>query len=492
VPEKSRHEILVCGADRQFHVTLQMPSSIALLLWLLVVLALLRFDPARDSRTSLALWVPVIWMFIVASRLPSQWLGGQIQTASEALEEGNGLDRAVLACLILLALVILLLRSFHWGSFFGRNFVLTIFLLFALTSVMWSDFPFVAFKRWFRDFGGYLAILVVLSDPHPLEAVRTVLRRLCFLFIPLSILLVKYFPYIGKQYEFWSGNNMFVGAATSKNMLGVACLVSGIYFFWDTLSRWPDRKQRRAKLAIFVNLVLFAMSLYLLNLANSATSKVCLVLGCLVLAAAHMRRIKRHPAILETLIPVTLCAYMIMQFGFGINGELAGMVGRNANLTGRTDLWKLLLSMHTNPLLGTGYDSFWLGPRLAFVWQSFVGTGINEAHNGYLEVYLNLGLIGLLLIVAFLIASYRNIGKALSAGSSLGSLSLALWTVLLFYNVSESAFRGSQLMWVTFLLGAIAVSQTAKDRVSSVPAFSRANAQESLSSLPLEPTPLER
>jgi exopolysaccharide production protein ExoQ len=465
-----------------------MPSSLAILLWFIFVVVLLRFDPARDSRTSLALWVPLAWMFIVATRLPSQWFGGQVGvTASAAFEEGNSLDRAIFVSLIILSFIILLMRSFNWGGFIGRNFFLAIFLLFALTSVMWSDFPFVAFKRWFRDFGDYLVILLVVSDPRPIEAVRTLLRRLCFLFVPLSILLVKYFPNIGKQYEFWSGNNMFVGAATSKNMLGVACLVSGVYFFWDTLSRWPDRRERRVKPAILVNLLLIAMTLYLLNLSNSATSKVCLALGCLVVAAANFRLIKRHPGILRISIPIVLCAYMILQFGFGINGEIAGMVGRNANLTGRTDLWKVLLGMHTNAALGTGYESFWLGPRLAYVWQSFT-TGINEAHNGYLEVYLNLGFIGLLLLSVFLIASYRNIGKALSSGFSLGSLSLALWTVLLFYNVTESAFRGSQLMWVVFLLGAMAVSQRAQDRVPAASAPSLVT----LRTLPLQPTTLER
>jgi len=464
-----------------------MPPSLALLVWLVLLLGLLRFDPAKDSKTSLALWVPLIWLFIIGSRLPSQWLGGRIQTASQALEEGNGLDRAVFSILILLALVILLLRSLNWGGFLARNLFLAAFVFFALTSVMWSDFPFVAFKRWFRDLGNYLMILVALSDPHPLEAVRALLRRLCFLLIPLSILLIKYFPYIGKLYEVWSGNNMFVGAATSKNMLGVVCLVSGIVFFWDTLSRWPDRKQRRAKLAVFVNLILFAMTLWLLNLSNSATSKVCLLVGCLVIAATHMGQIKRHPAILKTLIPVTLCAYMVLQFGFGINGDLAGMVGRNATLTGRTDLWKLLLSMHTNPLLGTGYESFWLGPRLAFVWQNFAG-GINEAHNGYLEVYINLGLIGLSLVAAFLVASYRSIGRALSAQSSLASLSLALWTVLLFYNLTEAAFKSSQLIWVTFLLAVISIPERIKDRVGSVAVSHDAPPVEPFRTLPLGPT----
>lgn len=466
-----------------------MPSSLALLLWFAGLVALLRFDPARDKRTSLASWVPLAWMFIVATRLPSQWLGGgQIETVSQALEEGNAMDRTIFAGLIVLSFVILLIRSFNWGSFVARNFFLAAFLLFALTSVMWSDFPFVAFKRWFRDLGNYLVILIVVSDPFPIEAVRTLFRRLCFLFIPLSILLVKYFPYIGKQYEFWSGSNMFVGAATSKNMLGVACLVSGVYFFWDTVSHWSERKQRGGKFTILVNLILFAMTLYLLNLSNSATSKVCLALGCLVVAAANLRIMKRHPGILKASIPIALCAYMILQFGFGINGEIAGMVGRNANLTGRTDLWVFLLSMHTNPALGTGYESFWLGSRLAAVWTRFVGSGINEAHNGYLEVYINLGLIGLTLLSMFLIASYRNIGKALSSGFRLASLSLALWTVLLFYNVTEAAFKGSQLMWVAFLLGAITVSQCAKDPVRSVSAAGIAP----IRALPLQPTTLER
>src|SRR5438876_5284476 len=118
-------------------------------------------------------------MFVVASRLPSQWLGGgQIQVAAQALEEGNPLDRAFYFLLIGLSIWILASRSFKWADFFARNSALVTFISFALISVVWSDFPLVAFKRWFRDLGNYLVILVVLSDPRPLEAVRTVLRRL--------------------------------------------------------------------------------------------------------------------------------------------------------------------------------------------------------------------------------------------------------------------------------------------------------------------------
>lgn len=98
-----------------------MPPVLALFLWLILLIALLRFDPAKHSKTALALWVPVIWMSILGSRLPSQWLGGEVGVAAAALEEGNASDRTVSLILILLAAGILISRSFKWGSFFSRN-----------------------------------------------------------------------------------------------------------------------------------------------------------------------------------------------------------------------------------------------------------------------------------------------------------------------------------------------------------------------------------
>jgi O-antigen ligase len=393
-------------------------------------------------------------MFIAGSRLPSQWLGLQVGSAAQAVEQGNPWDRIIFSILILLAIGILMSRSFNWGGFFGRNLFLLAFISFGLVSVLWSDFPFVAFKRWFRDLGNYLVVFVVLSDPHPLEAARTLLRRLCYLLIPLSILLVKYYHYLAVQYDQWSGMAMFVGATTSKNMLGVACLISGVFFFWDTVVRWPDRRERRTKRIIKVNCAFMLMTLWLLSLSHSATSQVCLVIGCLVIAAANSGMGKRHPMFLKVLIPATFCLYLILAFGFELNGELATQLGRDPTLTDRTIIWQTVLSEHTNPLIGTGYESFWLGARLQRVWQ--VVPGINEAHNGYLDVYLNLGVIGVVLLAGFLISGYRTIGKKFASSYGLASLMFSMWSVTLFYNVTEAAFKGS-LLWLVLLLGVIAV-----------------------------------
>ena len=444
-----------------------MPPLLALFLWFVLLLGLLCFDPAKDSRVSAALWVPVIWMFISGSRLPSQWLGVQVGSQAQAIEEGNPIDRTIFFGLMLVALGILISRSFKWDTFFARNLALMAFLLFALLSVVWSDFPFVALKRWFRDLGGYFVVLVVLSDPRPLNAVRTLFRRLAYLLIPLSIVLDKYFPGLSRIFDFWTGIGMYVGVTTGKNLLGLDALLCGLFFFWDTITRWSDRKDPRTKWIIRVNVGFFALSIWVLNTANSATCRVCMVLGCLVVAAVHSKFFRRHPGFLKVLIPSTFVLYLILAYGLNLSGAMAGAVGKDPTLTDRTKIWAFLLGMRTNPLIGTGYESFWMGSRLEWFW-AHAGVGhLNEAHNGYLEVYLNLGIIGLLLLVGFLIASYKKICRQLTTAPSLASLGLAVWSIMLFYDVTEAGFR-SGLIWLAFLLVGLSVPGRAEDRVVGV------------------------
>jgi exopolysaccharide production protein ExoQ len=426
--------------------------------WLVLLLGLLVFDPAKEPKTSLALWIPVIWVFFIASRLPSQWIGGSVGSAIQAFEEGDSLDRGVYIVLILLAIGILALRRIEWVRFFNSNLALAVFLFFALGSVFWSDSPFVALKRWARDLGSYLVILVVLSDPRPLEAVRTLLRRLSYVLISLSILLIKYYPALGMQYSYWTGGAMYIGPTTAKNILGVVCLVSGLYFFWDTVTRWSERKDPRTKRIIFVNVVFLLASVWLLKLADSATSRVCFAIGCLVIWVLHSHWGRRHQTFVKVMIPLSFVVYVILAFAFNINGSLAGHLGRDPTLTDRTVVWQILLSLHTNPAVGTGYESFWLGPRLQWLWQQGPTAGLNEAHNGYLELYLNLGAIGVLLLVAVILTGYRNITRKLELGSKLALLSMALWIVALFYNMTEAAFKW-HLMWICFLLATIVLPE---------------------------------
>ena len=461
-----------------------MPPTIALLLWLTLLLGLLYFDPAKTAKNSVALWIPVIWMFILGSRLPSQWLGGDITITAAALEDGNSVDRSVSLILMVFALGVLTSRSFDWSCFLRRNWVLTIFLMYALVSICWSDLPLVTLRKWFRDLGNYFIILIVLSDPRPFDAIRTVLRRVAYLLVPLSLLLIKYYPDMAKHYDPWSGHASFSGASTSKNTLGAMCLISGLFFFWDTLAQWQHPKVRRRKKLILVNLVFFSMTVWVLNVSNSATSRVCLCIGCLVIILANVQWSQKHPRLLKAIVPICVCLYLVATIAFNLTGELASTLGRDPTLTDRTKIWALVLGMHTNVLLGTGYESFWLGPRLDWIWRQGFGT-INEAHNGYLEVYLNLGVMGLGLITALVITAYRHVCKLLSTHFTYATLGLAIWTAMLFHSVTEADFR-SGLMWVTFLMITIVTPLPTTYR-SNKAATASARRVHSLTTVRLEP-----
>jgi exopolysaccharide production protein ExoQ len=440
-----------------------MPPSLALWIWVVLLVALFWFDPAKRPKTSAALWVPLIWFFFLGSRSPAMWLGLSSSGGMQALEEGSPLDRTIFSLLTVACFAILVARSFQWRKFVAQNLALVSFLTFCLLSVAWSDFPLATFKKWFRDAGIYMAVLVILSDPDRIQAMRTVLRRTCYLLIPLSIILVKYYPGLGKSFSDWGGQE-YTGVSTSKNMLGALCLVSGIFFLWDTITNWCDRKKNSVRKLIIVNIAFIGMTLWLLNLSDSKTSTICLFLGCSMIAAAHCSFGRRHIGWVKALAPATFVFYLILTIGFGMGAQLSESVGRSGDMSDRTRIWDATLSVPINPLLGTGYQSFWISPRrVEQVWARLGGDDVLEAHNGYLETYLELGLVGLFLLCTFLIATYRKICKQLKPVTPLGSLSLGLWTLLLFYNVSEASFEPALLL-VTFLLATISVPERALDR----------------------------
>ena len=390
-------------------------------------------------------------MFIAATRLPSQWLSqnANVAQAAQLLEQGNPLDRSIYCALIVFAIVILVSRSFEWGDFLGRNPALAIFLCYCLLSVLWSDFTLISLKRWFRDLGDYLLILVILSDSQPIEAIRTVFRRLFFISISLSIVFIKYFPALGMHYSVWTGAPEYVGVTMSKNMLGSLCMISILIFCWDSALIWPERKSLRAKQTIAINIAFLMMTVWLLHLSKSDTSLVCAAIGCSFILLIHSKWGGRNRTAVKLLMPGSFLLYLILNFGFNMNGQFAQELGRDPNLTGRTEIWHTLLSLHTNPILGTGYESFWLGPRLLKIWQ--LRGKITEAHDGYLDVYLTLGIAGLILLGTVLVSSYRTICSRLDRNQGLASLGAAVWILILFYNVTEAAFKNGTI-WMVFLL----------------------------------------
>lgn len=415
---------------------------------------LFRINREKEVSTSKALWIPTFWLFIASSRNIGEWLhydpGGQ----SDRYLEGNPLDRAFLSVILALGLIVLISRGRQVGTLLRTNIPILMYFLYCGISIIWSDFPDVSFKRWFRALGDVAMVLIVLSDPDWLAAIRRLFARIGLVVVPVSILFIRYFPELGRAYS-RGGRSSWTGVGTDKNALGMICLVFGLAAIYRFLQLRKEQGGARKKGPMAAQGALIVMTLYLLWQTNSATAFACFFLAGGVMVLTQLFPAARKPRLLRLLIAVAVIVPLSAMF-LGIGSSLVGTLGRDTTFTGRTAIWHAALGMVTNPLLGAGYESFWLGQRLVGV-ENLIGQGVNQAHNGYIEIYLNLGWVGLVLLAILLVTGYRRIFTAVLSETHAGNLRLAFFIVTVAYNFSEGGFKMMHPVWITFLLS-IAIS----------------------------------
>jgi len=417
----------------------------------------------REATISSALWIPVIWLLIAGSRMVSQWFQPQAISTPDQYLEGSPIDRLILTGLLLAGILVLFRRASDVGSLLEANLPILVYFSYCAISIIWSDFPDVAFKRWTKALGDLVMVLIVLTERYPAVALKRLLIRCGFLLIPLSVLLCKYYPQLGRGYtstEYGSWIPVFTGVTTDKNMLGMVCLAFGLGSTWLLCEALRDQPRKVGP--IVSHGAILAMVLWLLHVAHSSTSLTCFLFGSALIMAMTlfgMGRAARAHLIVGTIASIVfLMAVFPEAYAHIIQSQ-----GKNMTLTGRTDLWNELLNMVTNKWFGTGFESFWLGTRLESLWRIHWWHP-QEAHNGYIEVFLNLGWAGVVLLVVLMITGYRNVLVGLRNGSNMASFRFALFIVAAIYNLTEAAFKTLHPLWLFFILAITAIPKRAVSR----------------------------
>jgi exopolysaccharide production protein ExoQ len=431
-----------------------MSSLIATSMCACFVLFLLVLQREREVRTSRALWIPTVWVVLAMSRPLSEWVHGEVlvPTASQYVE-GSPLDRVVLAVLMAAGLVVLLSRSRRSLRFLRANWPILLFFAYCAVSVLWSDYHGVALKRWLRASGDLMMVMIVLTDRESLAALKRILTRAGFILIPFSLLLIEFYPSIGQVYSIEDGRVANTGVTTNKNTLGVLCLIIGLATLWRIINLF--RENSRIGRQLIAHGTILAMTLWLLFLSDSSTSKACFLLGSGMIFFMNFGGKKRAIRVHLVVIAIACVALFIVAMPDAY-ASIVHALGRKTDLTGRTDLWKAILGVPINPWIGTGFMSFWLGGRLQYLWGLF-SFFPQEAHNGYLEIYINLGWIGLGFLGFLLATGYRNVVAAFRRDPAAGAFRIAFFVVALTYNITEASFRMNDPIWIFLLLTIAAI-----------------------------------
>jgi exopolysaccharide production protein ExoQ len=420
-----------------------------LFLYSLWLLWLLHRDVKDRPAVSSSIWIVLAWAVIHGTRPLTMWLSAADLATFQAnsRDEGNLSEAIANLFLIMAGLIVVWRRGARLSVVVRNNGWLCALYLFWFSSILWSDYPLITFKRLFKDLGTIVMVLVVLTESKPDEAMRAMFARLAYICVPLSILLYKYFPYWGRGYAGYKADKpTFVGVTTSKNTLGILVCVSALFILWDFLQQRTQKQDVASRGLYYSRLLVLLMCWYLLFAVNSVTSLMCAMIGSGLLIAFNTETIRKNPIRMEFIGVSAAAVFVLFDLVLNIKEALLESLGRNMTLTNRTDIWAIVELYQDNPLGGAGFDTFWSGRRLELLSENIYG--VIQAHNGYLETYLNGGMFGVSLLVVVLFFAYWHIRKELMLGRYEDNMRYVILLIALIYNVSEASFNKPGIMWL--------------------------------------------
>jgi len=425
--------------------------------------------PPVAAKPSWCLWIPYVWFFFTSTRALSSWIsGGRTGLTIATNESGSPLDRALMTFLIGCGTCIIFYRGQQTKRIVSKNPWLLLLFVFLELSILWSNFPEISIRRGIRSAGALVMAMVVLTERSPATAVPLLLRRLYLVHIPASIIAVKYFRHFGVLYNWDGSEEEWAGVATDKNSLGHLVMCCALFSIWEILQTWPQRRQHRLTLLRSVSLLV--LSLFLLQGSKNSYSSTALIgfAACSVVIIALQFVKTRHTharrVILTATMALAICAIPIFLLFQALDTSPVDMVlhatGRNMTFTDRDLIWAdVMNNAAKQPLLGVGIGAFWVGPIGYHMypmpnWSGKTpGWRPEQAHNGFLDVYVQLGLVGLALFGIAIVSAFASGLKHLETDFHLGSLRLILLLAVLISNTTETSFLdGTHGLWFLFIL----------------------------------------
>jgi exopolysaccharide production protein ExoQ len=286
-------------------------------------------------------------------------------------------------------------------AFHGRQFIriasrqpwVLAFVAWGLLTVLWSEDPMLSLRRTL-GLACTVALGFFLGMRFELKELMRIMAWALAIAVVASLAAIVLIPSFAIQYNLGGAvRGVFVQKNTMARVIGVAVMVFTFLLL----------ESRRHRLLYLVPLFL---SVALIVLSKSVTAIIVTFLAISLLAFLKLRLRPTQSVALVAF--VSLLGLGATLFVVGNTDSIFAFMGKDASLTGRTDLWReSTAAVLRRPLLGAGWDVFWMGAdadaiRSAVHWQT------PHSHNAFLDLALNTGLIGLAIFLASLFDCLRR------------------------------------------------------------------------------------
>ena len=324
----------------------------------------------------------------------------------------------------------------HLNQFYSSvrmHLSLVMLSVLGVLSALWSREPDLALQYSVTTaIGGFIGIYI--GSRFSVERIVYMLAVCLGVAMVCSLVFAIAIPSYGRMQVIEPG--AWDGAFMHKNQLGGMAIVGIIAFYAQMKSTTGTAKTIWTSL-IVISIVLIAGS-------RAATP---IVASILILSMLFLRPILR----VVDIVDFSMTAMFFLAFVFFaiplvvlFLPELLGALGKDTTLTGRTDLWFFgLRALAEQPFLGYGFDTYWQdssfygGKQL----RASVGWEAPHIHNSWLQVALDLGLVGLFLFAAVFVRSVMTSVRLASATHSAAHFAvLMFFGYLTIYSISEDIF----------------------------------------------------
>jgi len=324
------------------------------------------------------------------------------------------------------AVVYFMLRLPQLGEILAARALILVIPIFAVFSVLWSQYPVDTFK-YSLEFALTVGIGLLLSAaPYP----KAVLWGLFLAFASYVLAAVAF----GQTVDVGNyGQTAFSGLTLGKNLMGDIAATGALLSLACVVAAIEDRRPFRVLAALAVTV----LEMYVLLKARSAGALLGMVPAMLALIfSLALRPARLTMRLIATVFMSFAAAFMAVAYGSAVVQDSMTLFDKDPTLTGRTYLWQRAADfIAENPALGTGFNGFWVqgNPDAEGLWR-FAGISDRMGfsfHNTLIELLVNIGWIGVCVFaLVAIVCSVLLVRRVMMRPS----LALCFWLSLLVYE----------------------------------------------------------